>query len=233
LSPPSTLCGPIRQARSHLLTSPRSLGYTGDLARQLGLGCARVLPCFGSAPLPHVPSPLRREEKQGHIPNESLLSWPSSLPKGVGSSNNPDIGFSRAKVSTLRSVFALLRPAWLLALLDRSDLESPTSSPAAEDFLPELALGKVTLPVSRVSLHGPWGGYRDRTFTGWSTAVTGCTRLPLAVSAVSSSCPCRVAVSPSPAPASSNPACQFLAPGFPARVAARVMRPIDRACFQA
>ncbi len=189
LSPPSTLCGPIRQARSHLLTSPRSLGYTGDLARQLGLGCARVLPCFGSAPLPHVPSPLRREEKQGHIPNESLLSWPSSLPKGVGSSNNPDIGFSRAKVSTLRSVFALLRPAWLLALLDRSDLESPTSSPAAEDFLPELALGKVTLPVSRVSLHGPWGGYRDRTFTGWSTAVTGCTRLPLAVSAVSSFVP--------------------------------------------
>ena len=65
--------------------------------------------------------------------------------------HNPDLGFCRGGVSTLPSVFALLRPAQLLALLDRSDLERHRS-PAAEDFLPELSLGKVALPVSRVSL---------------------------------------------------------------------------------
>ena len=88
--------------------------------------------------------------------------------------HNPDLGFCRGGVSTLPSVFALLRPARLLALLDRSDLERHRS-PAAEDFLPELSLGKVALPVSRVSLYGTRGGRRDRTFTGRSTAVTGCT----------------------------------------------------------
>jgi hypothetical protein len=48
--------------------------------------------------------------------------------------------------------------------------------PAAEVFVPELSLGKVTLPGSRASLQGTRGGCRDRTFTGWSTAVTGCTQ---------------------------------------------------------
>ena len=89
--------------------------------------------------------------------------------------HHPDIGFSRVQISTLQTVFASLRPAWSLALLDRSDLERHRS-PAAEDFLPELARSKVALPASRVSLHGIQGGRRDRTFTGWSTAVTGCTQ---------------------------------------------------------
>src|SRR5262249_45139246 len=33
-----------------------SSAYTGGPARQLGLGCERHLPCFGSVFLPHVPS---------------------------------------------------------------------------------------------------------------------------------------------------------------------------------
>jgi hypothetical protein len=41
----------------------------------------------------------------------------------------PDIGFSRVHISTLLTVFALLRPAWLLALLDRSDLETVLQPP--------------------------------------------------------------------------------------------------------
>ena len=45
-----------------------SSAYTGGPARQLGLGCERHLPRFGSVFLPHVPSPLRREENQGPIP---------------------------------------------------------------------------------------------------------------------------------------------------------------------
>jgi len=69
---------------------------------------------------------------------------------------HPGIGFSRVPISTLRAVFASLRPAWSLVLLDRSELERHRS-PAAEDFLPELSRGKVTLPASRVSLHGTRG----------------------------------------------------------------------------
>src|SRR5438034_6829247 len=58
-------------ARSANLARTPSLhltAYTGGRARQLGLGCERHLPCFGSVFLPHVPSPLRREENQGPIP---------------------------------------------------------------------------------------------------------------------------------------------------------------------
>lgn len=89
--------------------------------------------------------------------------------------HHPGIGFRRVQFSTLRAVFASLRPAWSLALLDQSDLERPRS-PAAEDFVPELSPRKVTLPGGRALLHGTRGGRRDRTFTGWSTAGTGCTQ---------------------------------------------------------
>ncbi len=78
-----------------------------------------------------------------------------------------------ALLSTLLPVFALLRPARLLALLDRSDLERHRS-PAAEDFLPELSRGRSPSPRVGYRYTAPGGGHRDRTFTGWSTAVTGC-----------------------------------------------------------
>src|SRR5438552_1105046 len=79
-----------------------------------------------------------------------------------------------ALLSTLLPVFALLRPARLLALLDRSDLER-LRSPAAEDFLPELSRGRSPSPRVGYRYTAPGSGHRDRTFTGWSTAVTGCT----------------------------------------------------------
>ena len=152
-----------------------SSAYTGGRARQLGLGCERHLPCFRSVLLPHVPLPLRREEKQVHIPDEALLPWPSSL-KRVGSSNVPGIGFSRGLLSTLLAVFALLRPARSLVLLDRSELERHRS-PAAEDFSLTRAFPRKGHPPreSDIATRRPGADYRDRTFTGWSTAVTGCT----------------------------------------------------------
>src|SRR2546425_13316410 len=79
-----------------------------------------------------------------------------------------------ALLSTLLPVFALLRPARLLALLDRSDLER-RRSPAAEDFLPELSRGRSPSPRVEYRYTAPGGGHCDRTFTGRSTAVTGCT----------------------------------------------------------
>ena len=63
-SPPLRPDPPVSPAPPDFTSS----AYTGGRARQLGLGCERHLPCFGSVFLPHVPSPLRREENQGPIP---------------------------------------------------------------------------------------------------------------------------------------------------------------------
>ena len=43
---------------------PGALVLRWVCARRPGLGCPRDLPCFGSVPLPDMPSPLRREEEQ-------------------------------------------------------------------------------------------------------------------------------------------------------------------------
>ena len=104
-SPPLRPDPPVSPAPPDFTSS----AYTGGRARRLGLGCERHLPCFGSALPPRVRPPLRREEKQVHIPAESLLPWPSSHNHGV-SSSTPDIGFRRDSLSTLLSVrFAAAR----------------------------------------------------------------------------------------------------------------------------
>ena len=66
----------------------------------------------------------------------------------------------------------MLRPVKLLALLDWSDLEL---SLAAEDVYIRACPRPVTGP--RVGYHytALLGENGDRTFTGWSIAVTGCT----------------------------------------------------------
>src|SRR5437667_380856 len=63
-SPPLRPDPPVSPAPPDFTSS----AYIGGPARQLGLGCERHLPCFGSVFPPHVPSPLRREENQGPIP---------------------------------------------------------------------------------------------------------------------------------------------------------------------
>src|SRR2546425_2809502 len=98
------------------------------------------------------------------LPHQNSESAPPMFPTSAS------VG---ALLSTLLPVFALLRPARLLALLDRSDLERHRS-PAAEDFLPELSRGRSPSPRVGYRYTAPRGGHRDRTFTGWSTAVTGC-----------------------------------------------------------
>ena len=81
------------------------------------------------------------------LPHQNSESAPPMFPTSAS------VG---ALLSTLLPVFALLRPARLLALLDRSDLERHRS-PAAEDFSTRAFPRKVTLPASRVSLHGARG----------------------------------------------------------------------------
>src|SRR2546426_709259 len=81
------------------------------------------------------------------LPHQNSESAPPMFPTSAS------VG---ALLSTLLPVFALLRPARLLALLDRSDLERHRS-PAAEDFFTRAFPRKVTLPASQISLHSARG----------------------------------------------------------------------------
>ena len=133
-----------------------SSAYTGGRARQLGLGCERHLPCFGSVLLPHVPSPLRREESQGPIPAGHPVSI-AFLNKAVSrllqhsQHRLPSGPIVSARKSGVRAATArvVARPPVPIRPEDRS--------PAAEDFYPELSREKVTLPTSRGLLHGTLG----------------------------------------------------------------------------
>jgi hypothetical protein len=167
-SPPLRPDPPVSPAPPDFTSS----AYTGGRARRLGLGCERHLPCFGSALPPHVRPPLRREEKQVHIPAESLLPWPSPHNHGVGSST-PDIGFRRDSLSTLLSVrFATAR----VIACPPGPIRPGETSLSGRRGLCTRAFPREGLPSreSGIATRHP-GRRRDRTSTGWSTAVTGCT----------------------------------------------------------
>ena len=82
-------------------------------------------------------------------------------------------------ISTLPPVFALLRPARLLALLDRSDLERHRS-PAAEDFYPSFPSGRSPSPrvgyrytapgADAVTGLSPVGALPLQTFSGFMSS---------------------------------------------------------------
>ena len=143
-----------------------SSAYTGGRARQLGLGCERHLPCFGSVLLPHVPSPLRREETQGLIPalRPCSMAFPTKTVSRLLQCSRhrlPSGPFSRRffRCSLCYGPRGC-SPSWT----------DPTwrehRSPAAEDFsLTRAFPRKVTLPASRILLHGARG---RTTVTGLS-----------------------------------------------------------------
>jgi hypothetical protein len=154
VSPSSPLIRPDPPVSSAPPDFPSSLVIQAAFARRSGLGCRRDLPCFGSALLPHVPSPLRREESQGPIPASHPVSI-AFLNKALSrllqhSQHRLPSGPSFRRVNP---VFALLRPAWLLALLCRSDLRiaprpprtSPPSFPARKSPFPRVG-GCYTAP---------------------------------------------------------------------------------------
>jgi hypothetical protein len=158
---------------------PTVSGYTGGPARRRGLGCGRVLPCFGSALRPRVPSPLRREERQGPhprctpAPRAFLRSLRSRLLHHTRHRLPSGEGFRRFnRCSRYATARVLARPPGPIRP------QEPALS-GRRGLLPELPRGEVALSASRVVLHGTRGGYRDRTCTGWRTAVTGCARISL------------------------------------------------------
>jgi len=146
LSFPSSLLRPDPPVSTAPTDFPGTLVIRQVCARRPGLGCPRDLPCFGSALLPCVPSPLRREEERRD---------PSSSPLPVAFRNKTVrqlLYLPRHQLQSgicLRrcSVRVMVRPARLLALLDWSDLEFP---PAAEDVYTRACPRSVTQTPSRV-----------------------------------------------------------------------------------
>ena len=171
LSHPSTLLRPDPQLSPTPPAFPGLLVIPEVFARRPGLGCQGERPCFRSVLLPDAPSPLRREEKRG-TPVSPRYPWPSSTEHGVGSSSSLTPASVRALLTTLQcSLHAtarqIARPPGLVR--PRGFLRPPRT------FTPELARGRS--PAPRVGYHytASLGEDCDRTCTGWSTAVTGCT----------------------------------------------------------
>src|SRR5262245_9434801 len=140
------------------------LGLSRRPCRPLGLGCERHLPCFGSMLLPHVPSPLRREENQGLVParrpcsmafptktvSRLLLCSRHRLPSGPFSRRffrcslcyGPRGGSPSSTDPTWRDIA----------------LRLPRTFP-----LPELSRGRSPFPRVGYRYSAPGGGHRDRT----------------------------------------------------------------------
>ena len=102
-------------------------------------------------------------------------------PKGLPQSNNgsapPDIPTPVSVGGNYRrcSVRLMLRPAWLLAFLDWSDLTKPVGR--RRRLRPSLPQRRsLTSRVGYDYTASP-ERYCDRTSTGWSAAVTGCALL--------------------------------------------------------
>src|SRR5437667_8318023 len=151
-SPPLRPDPPVSPAPPDFTSS----AYTGGPARQLGLGCERHLPCFGSVFLPHVPSPLRREENQGPIPTlrPCSMAFPTKTVSRLLQCSRhrlPSGPFSRRffRCSLCYGPRGC-SPSWTDPTLRDTALPPPRTFPRA---LPR----KVTLPASRISLHGAQG----------------------------------------------------------------------------
>ena len=102
-------------------------------------------------------------------------------PKGLPQSNNgsapPPIPTPVSVGGNYRrcSIRLMLRPAWLLAFLDWSDLTKPVGR--RRRLRPSLPQRRSLTPRVGYDYTASPEGYCGRTFTGWSAAVTGCALL--------------------------------------------------------
>ena len=143
--------------------SPPLIGSV--FAMRSRLGCHQEVPCFGSAILPYVPSPIRREEDSGVLSQIFPDSHrPSPELDRVGSSSCLDTGFCRGGVTTLQS--SLHATARMVARPPVS-VRPGDSSPAAEDFYAR-AFPKKGHPFleSGITTRHPW----EDTVTGLAPA---------------------------------------------------------------
>ena len=99
------------------------------------------------------------------LPQSNNGSAPPAIPTPVSVGGN----YRRCRVRLM------LRPAWLLAFLDWSDLTKPVGR--RRRLRPSLPQRRSLTPRGGYDYTALPDGYCGRTFTGWSAAVTGCTLL--------------------------------------------------------
>ena len=142
------------------------------------LGSHQEVPCFGSAILPYVPSPVRREENLG-VSAQVLPRFlrPSPNTDRIGSSIPSHTGFCGVLLTTLQSsLYATARTVACPPVPVRPG----GSSPAAEDFYARAfpRKGHPSLESGMATRH-PWGD----TVAGLSPAGS----LPVQAATVNSS----------------------------------------------
>jgi hypothetical protein len=107
LSPPSSLLRPDPPDSVAPPDFPRSVVIPVAPPDDLVWAAAESFPVLGQSSVPTCHHLCAGRRSRGHIPTQPPHPEPSSEPNGVSSSNAPDIGFRRAKVSALPPVFAL------------------------------------------------------------------------------------------------------------------------------
>lgn len=163
MSLPSLLLRPDPPVSTTPTDFPGTLVIPQVCARRPGLGCLRDLPCFESTLLPYVPSPLRREEERR---SPRHLTAPRGFPQ-QNSASAPPVHLTQLQSGIcLRrcSVYFMLRPARLLALLGWSDLE--VLSGRRGRVHPSLLKAGHPNPESGMTTPPFWG----RTMTGLAPA---------------------------------------------------------------
>jgi hypothetical protein len=171
LSLPLSLLRPDPPVSTTPTDFPGALVIPRVCARRLGLGCRRDLPCFGSTLLPSVPSPLRREEERRYPRH-------FTAPKGFPQQNSASAPLSHPTPASVGDLLTTLQCS-LYATARKVACPPGLVRPRVKrrpprTYTPELARGWSPTPRVGYDYIALLGKDDDRTYTGWSAAVTGC-----------------------------------------------------------
>ena len=148
LAPPGLCCpchpcyyDPIRQSRRLPQISQMHWLYRGSLPDDLVWAASETFPDLRQRSFHTCHAPYAGRRVGRSSPVLPHPQWPSPVTQWVGSCTLPDNDFRRGLSRRCKLRF-MLRPAWLLAFLDRSDL-TPRRRPP-KTFTPELSPEAIT-----------------------------------------------------------------------------------------
>jgi hypothetical protein len=162
---------PIRQSRQLPPTSQRSWLYRGSLPDDLVWAVTETFPDLKQRSFHTCHHPYAGRRDGCLSPGLPHLQRPSPIVQWVGSSNVPT-PISVGRRSRRCKVRLMLRPAWLLAFLDRSD-RTPSVS-RRRRLRPSFPQRRSLAFRVGYNYTASLERYGDRTCTGWIVAVTGC-----------------------------------------------------------
>ena len=171
LSLPLSLLRPDPPVSTTPTDFPGALVIPQVCARRPGLGYRRDLPCFGSTLLPDVPAPLRREEERRYPRH---FTAPKGFPQ-QNSASAPLFHPTPASVGDLLTTLQCSLYATARKVACPPGLVRPrVKRRPPRTYTPELARGWSPTPRAGYDYTALLGKDDDRTYTGWSAAVTGC-----------------------------------------------------------